>query len=91
MLLIDVCVCTGSGPLQRLTTQALSLAAAAAAGSGKVAGEGRSGPALPPGEDHDLFEEMCTQRLQDMHDFDDMWTDKEKEITFNQDSIESQR
>merc|ERR1739842_262646 len=44
-----------SGPLQRLTTQALSLAAAAAAGSGKVAGEGRSGPALPPGEDHDLF------------------------------------
>ncbi|CAL4070249.1 unnamed protein product, partial [Meganyctiphanes norvegica] len=71
----------------------ISLAAVAAAGSDGegVAAEGRGSAPTPPGEDHDLFEEMCSQRLQDMHDFDDMWTDKEKEITFNQESIDSQR
>ncbi|XP_069970890.1 serine/threonine-protein phosphatase 6 regulatory subunit 3 isoform X19 [Penaeus vannamei] len=78
-----------SGPLQRLTTQALALSGASGLGSGAPAagqavdGGGEAGV----GEDHDLFEEMCSNRLHHMNEFDDMWNDKEKEITFNQEAV----
>ncbi|XP_042877623.1 serine/threonine-protein phosphatase 6 regulatory subunit 3-A-like isoform X7 [Penaeus japonicus] len=78
-----------SGPLQRLTTQALALSGASGMGSGAptagqaVDGGGEAGV----GEDHDLFEEMCSNRLHHMNEFDDMWNDKEKEITFNQEAV----
>ncbi|XP_045614548.1 serine/threonine-protein phosphatase 6 regulatory subunit 3 isoform X7 [Procambarus clarkii] len=81
-----------SGPLQRLSTQALALSGASGMGTGTttggqgIEGGGEGGVA----EDHDLFEEMCAHRRQDMNDFDDMWSDKEKEITFNQESVQSE-
>ncbi|KAG7163428.1 putative Serine/threonine-protein phosphatase 6 regulatory subunit 3-like 2 [Homarus americanus] len=80
-----------SGPLQRLSTQALALSGASGMGTGGPPGvhgiEGGGEGGVP--EDHDLFEEMCAHRCQDMNEFDDMWSDKEKEITFNQESLQS--
>ncbi|KAK7040810.1 hypothetical protein SK128_026292, partial [Halocaridina rubra] len=69
-----------SGPLQRLTTQALAVSVS---GGGNlqsgIDGGGEGGVA----EDLSLFEKMCASRCADM---DDIWNDKEKEITFSQDS-----
>ncbi|XP_069953268.1 serine/threonine-protein phosphatase 6 regulatory subunit 3 isoform X9 [Cherax quadricarinatus] len=81
-----------SGPLQRLSTQALALSGTTEMGMGTLTG----GQGIEGGgeggvvEDRDLFEEMCAHRRPDMNDFDDMWSDKEKEITFNQESVQSE-
>lgn len=74
-----------SGPLQRLTTQALALSGAAGVGGSTSTGnQGIEGGGEAGVGDRDVFEELCSNHRSS--DFDDMWTDKEKEITFTQDA-----
>lgn len=76
-----------SGPLQRLTTQALALSGAAGVGGGTSTGnQGVEGGGEAGIGDRDVFEELCSNHRSSMSEFDDMWTDKEKEITFTQES-----
>ncbi|XP_050723788.1 serine/threonine-protein phosphatase 6 regulatory subunit 3-like isoform X3 [Eriocheir sinensis] len=76
-----------SGPLQRLTTQALALSGVTGVGGGTPSGnQGVEGGGEAGIGDRDLFEELCSNRSSSMGVFDDMWTDKEKEITFSQES-----
>lgn len=72
-----------SGPLQRLTTQALAVSGVTGVGGviqAGVDGGGEGGVS----EDLTLFEEMCARRCHEIHEMDDIWNDKEKEITFSQ-------
>lgn len=81
-----------SGPLQRLTTQALALSGVAGVGGGTPSGnQGVEGGGEAGAVDRDLFEELCSNRASSMGAFDDMWTDKEKEITFTQESQQEER
>ncbi|KAG0702684.1 Serine/threonine-protein phosphatase 6 regulatory subunit 3 [Chionoecetes opilio] len=77
-----------SGPLQRLTTAtALALSGAGGMGSdGSGGNQGVEGGGEATIGDRDVFEELCSNRCSSMGEFDDMWTDKEKEITFTQES-----
>lgn len=81
-----------SGPLQRLTTQALALSGVAGVGGNTSSGnQGVEGGGEAGIGDRDLFEELCSNRSSSMGAFDDMWTDKEKEITFTQESQQEER
>ncbi|KAK8399784.1 hypothetical protein O3P69_003662 [Scylla paramamosain] len=73
-----------SGPLQRLTTQALALSGAAGVGGGSPGSQGVEGGGEAGIGDRDVFEELCANHRSSMGEFDDMWTDKEKQITFTQ-------
>lgn len=87
----EVCL-FASGPLQRLTTQALALSGVAGVGGGNPSGnQGVEGGGEAGIGDRDLFEELCSNRSSSMGVFDDMWTDKEKEITFSQESQQEER
>ena len=80
-----------SGPLQRLTTQALALSGAAGMGGGTSTGnQGVEGGGEASIGDRDVFEELCSNRCSSMGEFE-MWTDKEKEITFNQEAQQEER
>ncbi|XP_068220678.1 serine/threonine-protein phosphatase 6 regulatory subunit 3 isoform X9 [Palaemon carinicauda] len=79
-----------SGPLQRLSTQGLSVSGVQGVGNNTaqagIDGGGEGGVS----ENLTLFEEMCASRSHELHELADIWNIKEKEITFSQDSVKEE-
>ncbi|XP_066938025.1 serine/threonine-protein phosphatase 6 regulatory subunit 3 isoform X18 [Macrobrachium rosenbergii] len=79
-----------SGPLQRLSTQGLSVSGVTGVGNNPaqagVDGGGEGGVS----ENLSLFEEMCASRCHELHELANIWNIKEKEITFSQDPVKDE-
>ncbi|XP_064112455.1 serine/threonine-protein phosphatase 6 regulatory subunit 3-like isoform X3 [Macrobrachium nipponense] len=79
-----------SGPLQRLSTQGLSVSGVTGVGNNTaqagVDGGGEGGVS----ENLSLFEEMCASRCHELHELANIWNIKEKEITFSQDPVKDE-
>ncbi|XP_068220445.1 uncharacterized protein [Palaemon carinicauda] len=79
-----------NGPLQRLSTQGLSVSGVQGVGNNTaqagIDGGGEGGVS----ENLTLFEEMCASRSHELHELADIWNIKEKEITFSQDSVKEE-
>ncbi|XP_076040477.1 phosphatase 6 regulatory subunit 1-like protein fmt isoform X10 [Oratosquilla oratoria] len=72
-----------SGPLQRLSTQALGVKNAT--DDDRMPGGNVGGTGSPS---DDLFEQLCTERWQTL---DEVWGDKEREITFSDNETENKK